>query len=59
VADFRVKDPSEVIKDKYPKRALMKYKLKQVKKGAVFWDIKPPKTGTVDKSEIFDLLKAV
>ncbi len=60
VADFRIKDPSEVIKVEYLRKgAFMRYTMKQGKKGAALGNIKPPKMITVDKSEVADLLRSV
>jgi len=60
VADFRIKDPFEVIKVEYLRKgAFMRYSMKQGKTGAALGNLKPPKIVTADKSEVADLLRSV
>jgi hypothetical protein len=60
VTDFRIKDPSEVIKVEYLRKgAFMRYTMNRVKEGAALGNVKPPKIITVDRSEVADLLRSV
>jgi phenylacetate-coenzyme A ligase PaaK-like adenylate-forming protein len=60
VRDFRVKDPSEIIKVEYlSKGAFMRYAMKKVKEGVPLGQIKFRKIIPTDKSEMAELLRRV
>jgi hypothetical protein len=60
VRDFRIREPSEIIKVQYLKKgAFMRYTIKKVKDGAPLGNIKPPKIVTPDKIGDVDILRSV
>jgi hypothetical protein len=60
VRDFRIRDPSEIIKVQYIRRgAFFRYTAKKVKEGVPIGNIKPPKIITTDKMEEVDILRRI
>ena len=60
VRDFRVKEPSEIIKVEYlSKGAFMRYAMKKVKEGVPLGQIKFPKIILTHKPELAELLRSV
>ena len=58
VRDFRVKDPSEIIKVEYlSKGAFMRYAMQKVKEGVPLGQIKFPRIISTDKPEMAELLR--
>jgi len=60
VKDFKIKEPSQVIKVEYLKKgAFMRYTMKKVKEGTPLGQIKIPKIIPPDKWELVELLRRV
>jgi len=60
VRDFKVKDPSKIIKVEYLRKgAFMRYTMKRTKEGVPYGQIKFPRVIPMDKSEMTSLLKSV
>jgi hypothetical protein len=60
VRDFKIRDPSEIIKVQYLRKgAFFRYTAKKVRDGAPIGNVKPPKIITSDKMEDFDILRGV
>ena len=59
VGDFRVKDPSEVVKVEYLRRgAFLRYQIKKAKMGSPIGQYKPPKIIPTEKTEIYEALRS-
>jgi len=59
VGDFRVKDPSEVVKVEYLRPgAFLRYQIKKAKMGSPIGQYKPPKIIPTEKTEIYEALRS-
>jgi hypothetical protein len=60
VSDFRIKDPSEVVKVEYLKPGtFLRYRIVKAKEGSPIGQYKPPKIIPPEKMEIYDTLRSV